>query len=194
MEVKTYTDSNYRHRSAILQYKFWKHGKELWKYYVTNKNLTVKHILPECKEFLNVNGRKAVYDCGGMYLKDIQSDIDVIEHELCPIGDCPITLVNDVNTEYDALYTSNPLSLKYQHSIRSWLTEHQISKSGPKQPIQNFINSTGSIYLTLDTRMLYYNRLKYTFNEFLERDLNGLNYTIDIKNHIVNMKIDKFKT
>ena len=194
MEVKTYADSSFKSSSSILKYKFWQQPKELWRYYIANKHSDEKYILPECINFLNTNGHKAVYDCGGMYLKDIQSDIDVIEHEMCPIGNLPIMLVEDVNTEYDALFTFNPISLKYQHSIRSWLTEHQISKSGRKPPILNLVSGTGSIYLILDTRMLYYNRLKYKLDEYLEKDLYGLNYEMTIAGPIVNMKLDRYET
>lgn len=189
MEIKSYIAAGLKNNSPRLQYQLWKHSKDLWPHYIKNKNQYHKNILAQCKDFLQVGGQKAVYDCGGMYFKNIDKNIDVIEHEHCPICKLDIVLASNVTKQYDALFSINPLSIKYQNSVCAWLTQHQTSKSGKKPPVLDFVKKSGKVHLVFDSRLLYYNRLKYTTQEFLDHDLQNINCKINTQGHVVNIDI-----
>jgi hypothetical protein len=161
-----------------VAYKMWKQNLHKWDEYVLNRHLTTKKIDPWCQYIVDhCHGDVAVYNSGGMFFTDFIRPITVIEHIPCPItvqGMCYLDNQIDWTNQFDSLIMINPIALKYHHSILEFLTIPGPSRAGKKPRILSWVRDSGSVFLSFSDWHLFYDRLRYTPEQFVNEQINTL--------------------
>ena len=160
----------------VVKYKWWKQSLHKWDSYIQNKNKKEKQVDPWCRFILDsvVDEKTMAYNCGGMFFKDIDKDIIVVENADCPLSIADITNTIDVKGKFDNLIMINPITLKYNSSILDFLTVPQDTRGGWKPDLTSWLNAHGKIFLSFSDWHIYYDRLKYSATDMIEAQLNIL--------------------
>lgn len=180
----------------IIKYKMWKQNLHLWDQFVKNKKRKTKKVDEWCYKILHESfGLRLAYNCGGLFFKDIDNDIRVLEHYQCPINVAGIEYVNSVNPNYinsvDSLIMINPISLKYHSSLTDFFNLPGESRAGHKPNILNWLSANSKIFLSFSDYHIYYNRLKYSCEEYILRQLDEIK---NLRLYPTFIKIDKSDT
>jgi hypothetical protein len=184
MEVDYNSQTRQRTARAKIQYLGWQQSRVKWPLYLKNKhNSHIKMINVWDKIIIEnlLPGPTIAWDCGGLYLAGLIDDLIVAETRTCPrwVSD-KINIVDDkVDMELRQVQAKNLISvqnntLKYNHSIYDYLIRAGWSNQGWKPALLPWMHQTCRIFLSISDFMLYYNRLKYTKEEFVERQTDEL--------------------
>ena len=175
----------------VVNYKMWGQALHKWDSYIENKNTQKKYCDPWCRHILNSveQGKTIAYNSGGMFFKDFNKDIIVVENSDCPVNVPDVLNVQDViDVKVDNLIMINPITLKYNFSIINFLTVPQNTRGGWKPNLLNWLNAHGKIFLSFSDWHLYYDRLKYSAIDMVEQQL------VTLKKHNIDCvykKIDE---
>jgi len=166
--------------NRTTKYKYWKQSLYKWDEYIANRHKQVKSIDPWSKYCLdNIRGRSAVYNSGGLYLKEFNNNLTVIEHTPCPIEIAGMDYVlgnfSKFNDSFDSIIMLNPIALKYNHCLWDFLTVERQSRAGYKGNILKWMNAGAQIFLSFSDWHMYYDRLRFDVDEFINDQLRLLN-------------------
>lgn len=163
----------------VARYRIWSSHLYKWRGYITNRKKAQKEIDAWSQKFFNnKNGNTLAYASGGLYYKDIDSSIRVVEHKPCP---CNITGMEYLNIDQpvqvnniDCMIAANPQSLKYNHSIWDFLHKERETRAGWKPNIFNWLNPGATIFLSFSDWHMYYDRLKLSPAQFVDKQIEEL--------------------
>lgn len=157
----------------------WKQPLAKWDSYIFNKNKSNKvcdawsnFILKYC-----LDGQTAVYDSGGMYFKDFNNQITVIENKKCPINlKDKIYTLNDMpkNIRFNNLILVNPITLKYNFSLVNFLTTAHNTRGGWKPCLIDWLEKNNKIFLSFSDWHFYFDRLRHTVADVVKMQINDL--------------------
>ncbi len=208
MEVEYNTQSKQFSQSRRIRYLGWQHSKAKWPLALKNKNNPHEKMINMWDKIILdrlLPGPTIVWDCGGLYLDGLIDDLYVAESSNCPnwISD-KINIVDErVDQEFRKLRAKNLISiqnitLKYNHSIYDYLVRAGWTVQGWKPALLPWLDQECRIFLSISDFMLYYNRLKYTKEEFVQQqtdELKAQGFTIDFckiqepESHMINGNI-----
>jgi hypothetical protein len=178
MEVAKDSIDSAGNPTIVAKYKMWKQPLYKWDEFVVNRHKTKKYIDPWSKKIIEeADGNIVVYNSGGMFFKDFNPNITVIEHQPCPVNVPGMQYFDDsVNIEnsVDSLIMINPIALKYHHSLSDALSTPGISRAGYKPSLINWLKPSAKIFLSFSDWHFYYDRLKFTVDDFLTLQLLNL--------------------
>lgn len=177
--VKNSIDKINSHASRVVRYKYWKQPLYKWDQYIANRHRANKHIDEWSKYCLdNIKGKSAVYNSGGLYLKDFDQSLTVIEQYPCPIDVGGMEYTNSnfekFNNKFDSIIMMNPISMKYNHSILDFLTVKRQSRAGFKGNILKWLRPNARIFLSFSDWHMFYDRLRYSLDEAMDHQFNEL--------------------
>jgi len=174
-------------KSKVLQYRMWKQGLHKWPQYIHNRHRKDKLIDPYSQWILDqIKGFTVVYNSGGLFFKEFNSDIVVVENQSCPVNLQDVLYTDTVINDYlahqvDSLVCVNPLSLKYHHSLADFLATDGPSRIGYKPKLIEWMAKSSRIFLSFSDYHIYYNRLKITIQDWIaiqEHELKQIGLTI----------------
>jgi hypothetical protein len=167
--------------TRVQKYKMWKQPLHKWDQYVFNKNKKIKYIDEWSNKILNdLSGNTLAYNCGGLFFKDFNKDIDVLEYNTCPINIQGMYYLTNLDfnffkQKYSNLITINPISLKYNTSFVNFLFTSYLSRAGFKPVIVDWLKENYTIYMSFSDYHIYYNRLKFSLEEMIDIQIKELN-------------------
>jgi hypothetical protein len=161
-----------------IAYKMWKQPLHKWDEYIQNRHLHTKKIDAWCQHIVDhCYGNVAVYNSGGMFFKEFIDPITVLEHTPCPVlvkGMCYLDNGIDYTNQFDSLIMINPIALKYHHSLVEFLTVPGVSRAGKKPSILPWVRKSGTIFLSFSDWHLFFDRLKFTPEQFITEQISAL--------------------
>jgi hypothetical protein len=166
--------------SRVNRYRIWRSHIYKWPEYISNRNKKHKHIDDWSQLiFNNLSGNTVTWNSGGMYFKDIDPNITVVEPETCPIAIPEIEYVTPENVhrmhnKFDNLIAINPQSLKFNHSIYDFLTRPAMTKPGWKPNLLAWLRKDAKIFLSFTDWYVYFDRLTTLPEEFVEQQIKEL--------------------
>lgn len=178
--------------SKLVQYRAWQQSRPKWLLYLKNRhNPDTKLINMWDKVIIDrlLPGPTIVWDSAGLYYEGLIDDLYVAELHSCPnwISDKINIVTPDVDREFKKIKAKNLISiqnntLKYNHSIYDYLVRAGWCNQGWKPALLPWLDQECRIFLSISDFMLYYNRLKYTKEEFVQQqtdELKAQGFTID---------------
>jgi hypothetical protein len=184
MEVDLNTQTGKFTESRKTKYTVWQQSRTKWPLYLRNKhNHSEKQINLWDKIIIDrlLPGPTIVWDCGGLYLEGLVDQLYVAEAHSCPswISDKINIVTTEVDQEFRKLQAKNLISIqantmKYNHSIYDFLVRAGWSNQGWKPALLPWMSQECRIFLSISNFMLYYNRLKYTREEFVKQQCDEL--------------------
>lgn len=162
-------------------YKKWKQPLHKWDSFVSNRHKKTKVIDDWSKYIIdNTFGRALVYQSGGLFFYPFIKDLTVVEASKCPIDIKHITYMNAHTKEtfdnyFNTMIMICPISLKYHHSILDFLTVPGESRAGYKPNLLKMIKNGGQLFLSTLDWFMYFNRLKYSVEEYVDMEIKKLN-------------------
>ena len=157
----------------------WKQPLSKWDSYIFNKNKSEKVcddwsslILKYC-----IDSQTAVYNSGGMYFKDFNNKITVIENSECPINlKDKIHIISDIsdNIRFNNLILVNPITLKYNFSLVNFLTTAHETRGGWKPCLVNCLKDNNKIFLSFTDWHLYFDRFRYSVDDMVKMQIDDL--------------------
>jgi hypothetical protein len=166
--------------SIVTRYKMWKQNLHKWDQYIKNKNTLNKSIDQWSLTILReITGHCLVYNSGGLFFKDFDTAITVLEQKKCPVLVSGMLYADEMDVEVfnnsiDDLVLVNPISLKYHSCITTFLTVPGISRAGYKPNLLAWVKKNGKIFLSFSDYHMSYNRLKFIKEEFILKELGKL--------------------
>jgi len=184
MEVDLNIETGKFNQSKKVIYTAWQQSRVKWPLYLRNRhNHKEKQINLWDKIIIDrlLPGPTIVWDSGGLYLEGLVDQLYVAETHSCPswISDKINIVTNEVDQEFRKLQAKNLISIqantmKYNHSIYDFLVRAGWSNQGWKPALLPWMDQECRIFLSISNFMLYYNRLKYTREEFVKQQCNEL--------------------
>jgi len=184
MEVDLNIQTEQFTKSQKILYTVWQQSRVKWPLYLRNKhNHNQKQINLWDKIIIDrlLPGPTIVWDSGGLYLEGLVDQLYVAETNICPtwISDKINIVTREVDLEFRKLRAKNLISIqantmKYNHSIYDFLVRAGWSNQGWKPALLPWMDQECRIFLSISNFMLYYNRLKYTREEFVQQQCNEL--------------------
>jgi hypothetical protein len=180
MEVVKNSIGRQKEASRTANYKMWKQSLHKWDQYVINRHKQHKLIDDWSFKILSeVDNTTVVYNSGGLFLKEFNSDIIVVENLKCPIDIAGMNymtdeLVSSLTNSVDCLIMINPICLKYHSSLMTFLTVPGPSRAGYKPDLYSWLSDKGKIFLSFSDYHMYYNRLKLSKEEFIIKEIEQL--------------------
>jgi len=184
MEVDLNSQTKQFTKSQKILYTVWQQSRVKWPLYLRNKhNHNQKQINLWDKIIIDrlLPGPTIAWDCGGLYLEGLVDQLYVAETNICPtwISDKINIVTSEVDLEFRKLRAKNLISIqantmKYNHSIYDFLVRAGWSNQGWKPALLPWMDQECRIFLSISNFMLYYNRLKYTREEFVQQQCNEL--------------------
>jgi len=160
-------------------YKMWKQPLHKWDQYVYNRHKTSKQIDAWSSKCLyESQGKTAVYNSGGMFFKDFNKEIIVVEHVPCPV-DVPGMIYLEKNfdifeRELDTLIMINPIAVKYHSNLWDFFARPGQSRAGYKGNILAWLSRNSKIFLSFSDWHMNYDRLKYCPQDFVNMQIADL--------------------
>ena len=184
MEVDLNLETKQFTKSQKILYTVWQQSRIKWSLYLKNKhNHKEKQINLWDKIIIDrlLPGPTIVWDSGGLYLEGLVDQLYVAETNTClPWISNNINIVtHEVDQEFQKLRAKNLISIqantmKYNHSIYDFLVRAGWSNQGWKPALLPWMDQECRIFLSISNFMLYYNRLKYTREEFVKQQCDEL--------------------
>jgi hypothetical protein len=179
MEIVVDSINRIDHTSRLtVRYQMWKQSLHKWNQYVDNRHRATKNIDWWCKKIVEESvGYTVAYNCGGLFFKHFLPDIAVIEHFPCPINVSEMQYLSQGHTfsnQVDSLIMINPISIKYHHSLKDVFTKPGISRAGYKPALTPWLKSNAKIFLSFSDWHMYFDRLKYSVDDFVTQQLSEL--------------------
>ena len=162
--------------NRVVKYKMWKQSRHKWDSFVYNRHRENKLCSDWDYYILDCIGKNSAiaYDCGGLFYKDLNQNITVVENSLCPINVNGMLLPEDINQRFDNMILINPITLKYNFSIVNFLTTSHNTRGGPKPNFINWLKKESKIFLSFSDWHLYFDRLKYSIEEIIDLQVEDL--------------------
>ena len=160
----------------VVDYKMWKQSRHKWDSYIHNRHRTDKLCDEWDRYILQQIGKDnaIAYDCGGMFYKDFNPDITVVENYPCPVNVDGIQSIDNVDKKFNNMILINPITLKYNSSIVHFLTTEHRTRGGYKPNLIDWLTEGSKIFLSFSDWHIYFDRLKYSIDEMVERQIHDL--------------------
>jgi hypothetical protein len=163
----------------VARYRLWSSHLYKWPGYVANRKRTIKQIDSWSQKFLDsTTGIRMAYACGGLFYKDIDPHILVVEHDICPYNVGEIIYLNGARSinfgSIDSMISVNPQSLKYNHSLWDFISTPRMTRAGWKPNLLEWFNTNGTFFLSFSDWHMYYDRLKMSPGKFIDQQIKDL--------------------
>jgi len=174
-----FQSNSYSQANPRASYRIWKQGKLKYHYWLVCKHKDFQYVDVWDRVILSklVEGTTVVYDSAAFYYNRLLDNVLIIENEKIPLSSLdkyykiPVQLSEELNGKVKNFISFRPRCLKQMNSLFNFFTEEQLTRSGIKPAIIDWLDDGAMVFLSLGQEFLAFNRFKKTLDQILEEEI-----------------------